>query len=185
MKRPIPRLKTVFSAKVSDGKVKFSTSNRNEQNLLLCRQGRCDPRFLLLPQIKARLWCRAPTPVVVTVEVSDDPALDLDGATYAYIFGYEPVFTTTKDADGKTVSAVDIKMGMDDPVTREQVAAMLTRMIDQAFHLENVDYPVTANISAFEGAWYERGLAYINAKGGFSGLGNVPTARLPEARWQS
>ena len=103
-----------------------------------------------------------------------DESINLKGAKYAYIFGYEPVINTVTDEEGNVVSReVILNMAMDDAVTREQVSAMLMRMIDQAYQTQNVKYPMTDNIAAYEGTWYARGLAYVASKGAFDGMEKV------------
>ena len=102
---------------------------------------------------------------------------DLTGAGYAYIFGYEPEIhrITETDADGNEYGVWDVKIqvGPNDYVTREQIAAMIMRMIDQKYDTMEVTYPVTDNISSHAGTWYERGLAYLASKGAFEGVGEV------------
>jgi hypothetical protein len=66
-------------------------------------------------------------------------------------------------------------MAPEESVTREQVAAMIMRMIDQKYDTGDVDYPLTDNISSHAGTWYERGLAYIASKGAFDDVDEVFT----------
>ena len=73
--------------------------------------------------------------------------------------------------DGKWVA--EVKMAPDDAVTREQVAAMITRMVDQKYGTTDIVYPVTDNIAKHEGTWYVRGLAYLAQKGAFDGVDSV------------
>lgn len=103
-----------------------------------------------------------PTP---TPDVPKGNEIDLYGLGYAYIFGYEP---------GEPVNGVtSIYMAPDDDVTREQVASMLMRMIDQKNGSKSASYQLTPNISAHKGTWYERGLAYLASKGTFDGIAEV------------
>lgn len=107
-------------------------------------------------------------------DTTKDTSIHLAGAKYAYIFGYEPIVET--QADG-TVT-VSIQMGMDDPVTVEQVSSMLMRMLDQATDTMHTTYPITANLEPYAGRWYERGLAYAESVGAFDEdkpiqLGNI------------
>ncbi len=103
--------------------------------------------------------------------------IDLSGAEYAYIFGYEPAIhrVTVTDEEGNETGAwdVQIEVGPNDKVTREQIAAMIMRMIDQKYDTIGVEYPVTANIASHEGTWYERGLAYLASTGAFDGMDEV------------
>jgi hypothetical protein len=113
---------------------------------------------------------------------SDEP-IDLTGGEYAYIFGYEPDLierVTVTDDDGNESGAwnVEIRMAPEEPVTREQVAAMLMRMMDQKYDTMDADYPVTDNIAAHAGTWYERGLAYLASKGAFDDVDEVYTGSV-------
>ncbi|MCD8390373.1 MAG: S-layer homology domain-containing protein [Firmicutes bacterium] len=92
--------------------------------------------------------------------------IDLYGLGYAYIFGYEP---GEADEDGYT----PIYMGPDDDVTREQVASMLMRMIDQKNGSTSESYDLTDNIAKHADTWYVRGLAYLASKGAFDGIDSV------------
>lgn len=103
----------------------------------------------------------------VFAKSTKDTSLNLKGATYAYIFGYEPTIRQTYDEDGNLEVKVEIKMGMDDAVTVEQVSSMLMRMLDQHGDTTNVIYPITPAVKPHEGQWYERGLAYLCSVGGF------------------
>lgn len=111
-------------------------------------------------------------------EIPDDEEIELKGVGYAYIFGYEPeiVTETVTDAEGNVVEEIhkaNIYMGPNDLVSREQVAAMIMRMIDQAYDTTGVSYPVTDNMAQHAGTWYERGLAYLASKGAFDGVSEV------------
>lgn len=105
------------------------------------------------------------TPVPTEAPTPKGDEVDLYGLGYAYIFGYEP----GAPVDGVT----PIYMAPNDSVTREQVASMLMRMIDQKNSTKKVAYPLTANIASHKGTWYERGLAYLASKGTFDGIANV------------
>lgn len=96
-----------------------------------------------------------------------DISLNLKGARYAYIFGYEPVVREMYDENGNYEVKVEIQMAMDDAVTVEQVCAMLMRMLDQHGDTTNVEYPITESVAPHKGQWYERGLAYLCSVGGF------------------
>jgi hypothetical protein len=109
--------------------------------------------------------------------------IELDGIEYAYIFGYEPhlierLTVTDEDGNESGVWNVEIRMAPEDNVTREQVAAMIMRMIDQKYNTMDADYPLTDNISAHAGTWYERGLAYLASKGAFDGIDKVYTGSV-------
>ncbi len=119
-----------------------------------------------------------PTPEPTPSPLPEDEEIDLKGAGYAYIFGYEPeiVTETVTDAEGNVVEEIhkaNIYMGPNDLVSREQVAAMIMRMIDQAYDTTGVSYPVTDNMAQHAGTWYERGLAYLASKGAFDGVSEV------------
>lgn len=106
--------------------------------------------------------------------MEEDKALNLKGAKYAYIFGHEPLIKETTDDEGNVISReVTLNMAMDEAVTREQVSAMLMRMIEQAYQTQNMKYPMPDNIAAYEGTWYARGLAYAASKGAFDGIEKV------------
>lgn len=119
-----------------------------------------------------------PTPEPTPEPIPTEKPIDLEGAGYAYIFGYEPdrIERVTKvDEKGKEYGAwnVEIRMAPNDCVTREQVSAMLMRMIDQKYDTMSVKYPVTDNIRQHTGTWYERGLAYLASKDAFNGIESV------------
>lgn len=120
-----------------------------------------------------------PKPTSTPAPLPDGDEVDLKGAGYAYIFGYEPEISYVYDeekGEGKHVARV--YMAPDDAVTREQVAAMIMRMVDQKYDTMNVQYPVTSNIAAHAGTWYERGLAYLAEKGTFDGIDAVETGAV-------
>jgi hypothetical protein len=126
-----------------------------------------------------------PTPAATATPepVPSGKPIDLEGVGYAYIFGYEPDLierVTVTDDEGNESGAwnVEIRMAPNDSVTREQVAAMLMRMIDQKYDTTGVTYPVTDNIAAHSGTWYERGLAYIASTGAFDGVDQVYTGAV-------
>jgi hypothetical protein len=110
-----------------------------------------------------------PTPVP---EVTPIPAQSVVADSgYAYIFGYEPEILSTDvyDEDGtylRTDHTTDIYMAPQDNVTREQVAAMITRMLDQLKGSKPA-YKLTDNIAQYDGTWFVRGLACLNSKGAF------------------
>ncbi len=118
-----------------------------------------------------------PTPEPEKEPLPSGKPIDLSGAEYAYIFGYEPAIhrVTVTDEEGNETGAwdVQIEVGPNDKVTREQIAAMIMRMIDQKYDTIGVEYPVTANIASHEGTWYERGLAYLASTGAFDGIDEV------------
>lgn len=103
----------------------------------------------------------------VTEPEEEDESIHLYGATYAYIFGYEPNITRYYDEFGTLVTTAEIEMGMDDDVTVEQVSSMLMRMLDQSGNTMDAVYPITPAVAPHAGQWYERGLAYLCSVGGF------------------
>lgn len=124
-----------------------------------------------------------PTPEPTQEPVPTGKPIDLEGVKYAYIFGYEPDFVErvkVVDEDGNESGAwnAEIRMAPNDYVQREQVAAMIMRMIDQKYDTTGVTYPVTDNIAEHAGTWYERGLAYIASTGAFDGAGKVYTGNV-------
>ena len=114
---------------------------------------------------------------------TEDTSIDLKGATYAYIFGYEPVIKSVTDEDGNQTTVAEIDMGMDDAVTTEQVSAMLMRLLDQQNFTKGKAYKVTPSVEPYRNEWYARGLAYqvsvggLPAEGGI-GVGNVTRAKV-------
>lgn len=120
-----------------------------------------------------------PTATPTPAPLPDGEEIDLYGVGYAYIFGYEPAIHYEYDAEtdsGRLVA--EVKMAPQDAVTREQVAAMLMRLIDQKYDTTNKSYPVTSNIADHAGTWYERGLAYIAKQGAFDGIDKVYTGEV-------
>ena len=124
------------------------------------------------------------TPVVPEIEEEyhEDTGINLKGASYAYIFGYEPVFGSFINEKGETETYVEVEMGMDDPVTVEQVSSMLMRMLDQSGNTRNAVYPVTPAVKPHEGQWYERGLAYLCAMGGFDSETPIQTKAITRGK---
>lgn len=119
-----------------------------------------------------------PTPVPTDKPVLPDEPIDLKNVTYAYVFGYEPIIemVDVTDENGNVVDSklsAQVRMAPDDDVTREQVAAMIMRLIDQKYATMDSEYPVTGNIAKHAGTWYERGLAYLAGKGTFDGIDSV------------
>lgn len=122
-----------------------------------------------------------PTPEpTATPEPSKEPVptgtpIDLTGTGYAYIFGYEPdhIELVWNEEEGHSEWDVQIRMAPNDSVTREQVASMIMRMIDQKYDNKSAEYPVTDNMSKLDGAWYTRGLAYEASVGAFDGVDEV------------
>lgn len=111
-------------------------------------------------------------------EAEKDTSISLKGAKYAYIFGYEPVITSTVDENGNKVHTAEIYMGMEDSVTVEQVSSMLMRLLDQQNRTRGKKYPVVSSIKAYEGEWFERGLAYQCATGGLDSEGDVKLGNI-------
>ncbi len=101
-------------------------------------------------------------------ELPEGEEIDLNGLGYAYIFGYEPEIVYV---DGEP--AAEVRMAPDDVVTREQVAAMIMRMVDQKYNTTNVSYPSTSAIAKHDGTWYMRGLAYLAQNGAFDDVDSV------------
>jgi hypothetical protein len=123
------------------------------------------------------------TPEVTPAPLPSEGPIDLEGIEYAYIFGYEPhlierLIVTDEDGNKRGVWNAEIRMAPEDDVTREQVAAMIMRMIDQKYNTTDLDYPLTDNIASHAGTWYERGLAYIASTGAFDGIDKVATGRV-------
>ncbi len=117
-----------------------------------------------------------PTPEPTLEPLPTGEPLELTGG-YAYIFGYEPdkiqqVWVDDEEG-GHTAWDIEVRMAPEDAVTREQVAAMIMRMIDQSYDTKDADYPLTPNMTQHAGAWYERGLAYLASKGTFDGVESV------------
>lgn len=99
--------------------------------------------------------------------------IDLRGVGYAYIFGYEPAISYVYDEETGGHLIAEIQMAPDDSVTREQVAAMIMRLLDQKYDTTSAQYPITDNIAKHDGTWYVRGLAYLASKGTFDGIDSV------------
>ncbi|MDD4689671.1 MAG: S-layer homology domain-containing protein [Eubacteriales bacterium] len=101
-------------------------------------------------------------------EPINDTSIHLEGAQYAYIFGYEPSIAVAYDEEtDRNYTSVKIKMAMDDKVTREQVSAMLVRILDQAGYTDDKQFPMVDAVRPHAGQWYERGLLYLCSVGGF------------------
>lgn len=111
---------------------------------------------------------QTPEPTETPAPTPGGEEIDLKGLGYAYIFGYEPEI---EYVDGKWTA--EVRMAPNDVVTREQVAAMLMRMVDQKYDTTDVSYPVTSAIAAHDGTWYVRGLAYLAQNGAFDDVDSV------------
>ncbi len=107
-------------------------------------------------------------------ELPSGEEVDLEGVGYAYIFGYEPKISYVYDEEaGEGRLEAEVEMAPNDAVTREQVAAMIMRMIDQKYNTKDAQYPLTSNMAQHEGTWYARGLGYLASKGTFDGIESV------------
>ncbi|MCH5209633.1 MAG: S-layer homology domain-containing protein [Oscillospiraceae bacterium] len=95
---------------------------------------------------------------------SDEP-IELSGG-YAYIFGDEPV-----DLEGHQTDWVN--MAPDRKVSREEVSAMIMRMIDQEYDTTGLKYELSEKVAIYSGLWYARGLAYMDSKNAFEGMNPV------------
>ena len=117
-----------------------------------------------------------PTPEPTLPPLPSGSEIDVTGG-YAYIFGYEPdriqMVWVDDEEGGHTDWDIEVRMAPTDAVTREQVAAMIMRMIDQSYDTKNANYAVTPNMEQHAGTWYERGLAYLASKGTFDGVESV------------
>ncbi len=118
-----------------------------------------------------------PTPEPTLPPLPSGSEIDISGGGYAYIFGYEPdkiqMIWVDDEEGGHTDWDIEVRMAPTDAVTREQVAAMIMRMIDQSYDTKNANYAVTPNMAQHAGTWYERGLAYLASKGTFDGIESV------------
>lgn len=103
-----------------------------------------------------------------------DTSINLNGALFAYIFGYEPVINTTVDEDGNEKFIAEVYMGMDDSVTTEQVSAMLVRILDQEGYTNGKKFKVTPSMESYRSEWFARGLAYECSVGGLPSEGYLP-----------
>lgn len=104
------------------------------------------------------------TTETTTIEVdSGDP---IDGkCNFAYIFGYEPTIETDEKTGEEKV--VYLPMAGSDNVTREQVCAMVMRIVDQNTNSKGKSYTNTSNFEEFS-EWATRGVAYICEQGTYS-----------------
>lgn len=107
-----------------------------------------------------------------------DTSINLKGATFAYIFGYEPKISVSTDEDGNEVHKAKVRMGMDDGVTVEQVSAMLVRLLDQEGYTKNKSLKVTPSVEPYRGEWFARGLAYQCSVGGLNSEGSIPLGKV-------
>ncbi len=106
-------------------------------------------------------------------EVTEDTSINLNGATFAYIFGYEPIVEKETDDEGNVKLAAYVRMGMDDSVTVEQVSAMLSRLLDREGYTKNMSLNVTPSVEPYRNEWFARGLAYQCAVGGLDSEGTI------------
>jgi hypothetical protein len=124
-----------------------------------------------------------PQPTDTPEPIPTGKPIDLSGVGYAYVFGYEPAIhrVDTYDEEGNVTGGewiAEVQMAPDDAVTREQVAAMIMRLLDQKYDTKSAEYPLTDNIAQHAGTWYERGLAYLAGKGTFDGIDSVETGAV-------
>lgn len=108
----------------------------------------------------------------------------LDNFGYAYIFGYEPKFTETRDAEGNVSSKVSIQMAPNDEVTREQVCSMIMRLVDQGKGGASKNYVISNKVNSVSD-WAMRGVGYICSTGAYddletavSGTGTIPRGEV-------
>lgn len=109
----------------------------------------------------------------------------LDNFGYAYIFGYEPKFTETRDAEGNVSSKVSIQMAPNDEVTREQVCSMIMRLVDQGKGGKTKkDYVISDKVNNISD-WAMRGVGYICSTGAYDdlktdvpGTGTIPRGEV-------
>ena len=106
-----------------------------------------------------------PTEEPTKEPVPDEEEIVLQGG-YAYIFGDEPV-----NAKGEALDWVNMSPYRN--VSREEVSAMIMRMIDQEYDTMGVTYAVSEAVAPYKGLWYERGLAYMDSKNAFEGMNPV------------
>lgn len=185
---------TDFSAVLKDGKVEFSAPAADVYNFYYVVKFNVKDTDKAYAVNNDKELVSRPTKVTVTVTAPTEPekpeepevkpeekpeakdeSIKLKGVHYAYIFGYEPILETK---DGETTAI--IYMAMDDYVTREQVSAMVIRMLDQNDDTAANDYPLYPSIEAHAGQWYERGLAYMCSVGGLDK--NEPVSIGPVTR---
>ena len=107
-----------------------------------------------------------PTPEPTKAPVPQGSEVVLSGG-YAYIFGDEPGV----DENGNPVP--EIYMSPDRNVSREELCAMVMRMIDQEYNTKGTNYPLTEKLMQYKGMWYARGLAYMASQGAFDDVPEV------------
>lgn len=107
-------------------------------------------------------------------EEEKDTSIDLHGARFAYVFGYEPLISTHIGEDGSESYSAEVYMGMDDSVTTEQVSAMLVRLLDQEGYTGGEMLKISPSVEPYRGEWYARGLAYEALAGGLPTEGELP-----------
>lgn len=111
-------------------------------------------------------------------EPPEDTSIKLDGARFAYIFGYEPSLTLTEDENGNEKYIAQIHMGMSDSVTVEQVSTMLMRLLDQELYTKGTKYKVAPSVEPYRNEWFARGLAYQCMVGGLPEEGELPLGEV-------
>lgn len=111
-------------------------------------------------------------------EEEKDTSINLEGARFAYIFGYEPDLTLVPGEDGSEQYTAQIHMGMNDPVTVEQVSTMLMRLLDQELYTKGTSYKVTSSVEPYRNEWFARGLAYQCTVGGLPEEGDLPLGKI-------
>lgn len=111
-------------------------------------------------------------------ETQKDTSIRLEGARFAYIFGYEPNLTLGEDENGNEKYTAQIHMGMSDSVTVEQVSTMLMRLLDQELYTKGTKYKVTPSVEPYRNEWFARGLAYQCMVGGLPEEGELPLGEV-------
>ncbi len=116
-----------------------------------------------------------------TVEPTSEPAepednipprgdfIDATEFRYAYIYGYEPY------DDG--MGGLILEMGPHNSVTREEVATMVTRIVDSVNGSADIRQATPSAFGDIEpGRWSYRALSYLTAQGAFEGQSSLSAA---------
>lgn len=122
----------------------------------------------------------APTEIpVVTEEPTEQPAEPSENeeifpgsSQYAYIFGDEPLYIEgEKDKEGNVISwTVEVNMQPEREVSRQEVCAMIMRLVDQCKGSVNAGKgDIAASITDYAG-WAEKGMGYLSQKGAYDDI---------------
>lgn len=114
-----------------------------------------------------------PVPTVEPAEPSTgDDEIFAGSSQYAYIFGDEPIYIEgDKDEDGNVISwTVEVYMAPERAVSRQEVCAMIMRLVDQCKTSVNAGEGDIAETIVDYDDWAAKGLGFLSKQGAFDDI---------------